>query len=98
MDSETTLDLKKGLVFGSLVRLPSDLTFSPGHMATLLASDSHVRPFHHVRYKWSHELSHNSHVIECNLTFHQQLHQDSKSVHPTGDRIPQLHHRFKGSL
>ncbi len=51
MDSDTVSDLKKGLTFGSLIRLPSDLTFTSENMADFLASDGHVRPpFQHVRY------------------------------------------------
>ncbi len=56
MDADTMSHLKKGLTFGSLIRLPSTVTLSWKDMASLLASDGYVRPFEHVRYGWSHDL------------------------------------------
>ena len=50
MDAETVSDVKKGLAFGKLIHLPSDLAFSSAFMTDLLVTDSHVRPFQHVRY------------------------------------------------
>ena len=50
MDDETLFDVKKGLEFGQLIHLPSNLTFSSEFMIHLLVTDGHVRPFQHVRY------------------------------------------------
>ena len=49
MNAETVSEVKGGLEFGQLVRLPSELVFSPINMADLLVSENCVRPFQHVK-------------------------------------------------
>ena len=49
MDHEMVEEIKKGLEFGQLVNLPSNLTFSSLLLANLFATDGHVRPFQHLR-------------------------------------------------
>ena len=50
MGPETVEEVKKGLQFGHLIQLPSNLTFSSMHMVDLLVSEGCVRPFLHIRY------------------------------------------------
>ena len=49
MGPETVAEVKEGLEFSRLVKLPSDLTFSSVLLADLFVSEGRARPFEHLR-------------------------------------------------
>ena len=49
LDEDTCVALREELEFGSMIHLEPSLTFGSRHLAELISSDNHCRPFAHIK-------------------------------------------------